>query len=70
MTTNSPQHLPLPSYSLLRLQWDMHRLLQLSAGAEPLSPVTTAVQVRTGGQASTTADGGFTSWTVIEEADS
>ena len=36
MTTNDPQRLPLPSYGLLRLQWDMQRLLHLSAGAEPL----------------------------------
>jgi hypothetical protein len=36
MTTNDPQRLPLPSYELLRVQWDMQRLLHLSAGAEPL----------------------------------
>jgi hypothetical protein len=36
MRTNDPQRLPLPSYGLLRLQWDMQRLLHLSAGAEPL----------------------------------
>ncbi len=36
MTTNDPQSLPLPSYGLLRLQWDMQRLLHLSAGAEPV----------------------------------
>jgi hypothetical protein len=36
LTTNDPQRLPLPSYGLLRLQWDMQRLLHLSAGAEPL----------------------------------
>jgi hypothetical protein len=35
MITNDPQRLPLPSYGLLRLQWDMQRLLHLSAGAEP-----------------------------------
>jgi hypothetical protein len=36
VTTNNPRSLPLPSYGLLRLQWDMQRLLHLSAGAEPL----------------------------------
>jgi len=36
MATNDPQRLPLPSCSLLRLQWDMQRLLHLSARAEPL----------------------------------
>jgi hypothetical protein len=36
MTTTDPERLPLPSYELLRLQWDMQRLLHLSGGAEPL----------------------------------
>ncbi|KAF2179936.1 hypothetical protein K469DRAFT_753631 [Zopfia rhizophila CBS 207.26] len=36
MTTNDPAHLPLPSYELLRLQWDVQRLLHLSGGAEAL----------------------------------
>ena len=36
MITNDPQSLPLPSYSLSHLQWNMQRLLHLSAGAEPI----------------------------------
>lgn len=36
MTTDDPQRLSLPSYGLLRLQWDMQRLLHLSAAAEPV----------------------------------
>ena len=36
MKTSDPENLPLPSYELLRLQWDVQRLLRLSAGAEPI----------------------------------
>lgn len=35
MTTGDSKLWPLPSYNLLRLQWDVQRLMHLQAGAEP-----------------------------------
>jgi hypothetical protein len=35
MTTDDPELRPLPSYELLRLQWDLQRLMHLRAASEP-----------------------------------